>query len=377
MIIECPACTSRYRIREDKLPDAGGNIKCPNCAHVFFVAREGISGMNPAATAEAAGPRIHDSNSTSGPRPVAAAPAAATPAATVDEGPKRWKLRNAVGLIYDFQSTEQLRTWLGTRESHDGMQVSSNGGSSWTPLPEAPELSDVPVAGPKVGQPRQQPRSAGPTKDAAAKMREEAQARLAAKRRQVDSDSDSGSFNFHAIKPPPTQQQQQTTRIITGLALVILPLVAAVALHTSGVIDLGNLGSIFSSNNDIPQYIPPPERENDREIPRQELTTEEAVNRLMTLAAAAQSRNEPTAAIEHLEQAASLIPQDDELHCLLVPLYTAEGRADDAAASERRCAGEGSGEEPAEGSAAAPPAGSGDTPDAAEGIPTEGSGSAP
>ncbi len=41
MIIECPSCVSRYRIKEDKLPDGGGNIKCPNCAHVFFVTKGG------------------------------------------------------------------------------------------------------------------------------------------------------------------------------------------------------------------------------------------------------------------------------------------------------------------------------------------------
>ncbi|MCA9563255.1 MAG: zinc-ribbon domain-containing protein, partial [Myxococcales bacterium] len=35
MIVECPECTSRYRVREEKLPAGGGNIQCPGCGAVF------------------------------------------------------------------------------------------------------------------------------------------------------------------------------------------------------------------------------------------------------------------------------------------------------------------------------------------------------
>ena len=44
MIIECPSCQARYRIREEKLPAEGGGIKCPNCANVFVVTPDGKIG---------------------------------------------------------------------------------------------------------------------------------------------------------------------------------------------------------------------------------------------------------------------------------------------------------------------------------------------
>lgn len=37
MIVQCPACNSRYRIREANIPSSGGKIRCPSCAHSFVV----------------------------------------------------------------------------------------------------------------------------------------------------------------------------------------------------------------------------------------------------------------------------------------------------------------------------------------------------
>lgn len=40
MIVSCPQCSSRYRIRDDKIQGTGARITCPGCTHRFVVYRE-------------------------------------------------------------------------------------------------------------------------------------------------------------------------------------------------------------------------------------------------------------------------------------------------------------------------------------------------
>lgn len=40
MIVSCPSCSSRYRIRDDKVKGRGARITCPSCQHKFIVHRE-------------------------------------------------------------------------------------------------------------------------------------------------------------------------------------------------------------------------------------------------------------------------------------------------------------------------------------------------
>lgn len=37
MIVQCPSCSSRYRVNSANIPSSGGKIKCPSCAHAFVV----------------------------------------------------------------------------------------------------------------------------------------------------------------------------------------------------------------------------------------------------------------------------------------------------------------------------------------------------
>lgn len=37
MIVQCPSCASRYRIRDANIPASGGKIRCPSCSHSFVV----------------------------------------------------------------------------------------------------------------------------------------------------------------------------------------------------------------------------------------------------------------------------------------------------------------------------------------------------
>ncbi|HMV67667.1 MAG TPA: zinc-ribbon domain-containing protein, partial [Myxococcota bacterium] len=39
MIISCPACSSRYRVADEKIQGRGARITCPTCKHKFAVYR--------------------------------------------------------------------------------------------------------------------------------------------------------------------------------------------------------------------------------------------------------------------------------------------------------------------------------------------------
>lgn len=375
MIIECPACTSRYRIREDKLPEAGGNIKCPNCAHIFFVPRES------SVSQSAAVPVVPDVADTAAGHPGPTESAAATAVAT----DRRWKLKNPVGLIYDFQDTEQLRAWLKSRDTFDGFNVSDDGGSSWRPVEGFEELADVTPTGkapigPQAAMPigGSAPAAARPTQGSgenfpatAEQMRDAAQARLRQARRQR-APTESGIVNkpppriFQALKPADTPEAKQASKILLAVALVVLPLVAGIGLHAAGVIDLNNLGRGLRA----PDYVPPVYRVDidEEEEAEPEMTVEEGVRVLMNRAAAAQSRGELDLAAQTIEQATELDPADLELWCLLEPLYRELGREADVEAAAERCA-------EARAAEAAENAPEGDAP--AEAAPAEGSGDAP
>jgi predicted Zn finger-like uncharacterized protein len=37
MIVTCPSCSTRYRVRDDKIQGKGARISCPKCGHRFVV----------------------------------------------------------------------------------------------------------------------------------------------------------------------------------------------------------------------------------------------------------------------------------------------------------------------------------------------------
>lgn len=40
MIVQCPQCSSKYRVKDEKIPEGGGRITCPSCEHRFVVQRD-------------------------------------------------------------------------------------------------------------------------------------------------------------------------------------------------------------------------------------------------------------------------------------------------------------------------------------------------
>lgn len=69
MIVQCPECESRYRVKDGKVPDSGGKISCPKCAHQFVVYPDDDSDEASAETSSASSrgandPRPSTSNDT-------------------------------------------------------------------------------------------------------------------------------------------------------------------------------------------------------------------------------------------------------------------------------------------------------------------------
>lgn len=371
MIIECPACNSRYRIREDKLPTEGGNIKCPNCAHVFFVNRPG--GADPTAT-QAGRPAAPEQD--------AAATAESTDAVLEASGDapavERWKLRNSVGLVYDFPSVEQLRKWLAARDTFDGLTVSSDAGATWTEVENAAALEGVKPTGrkPVASMPSTATRTGsfqtpnrGPSGSfsiaTADDMRREAKARVEAKRSKRPEPgpvSETESKRFELVKPPSNAQEERASKVLLILALLILPVVAAIALHAAGVIDLADYGIL--PDTDPPAIAAPAvEADDEQDAPAQrvELSAEQQHSMLVTQASNAIARGDSGQAIEYLEAAVGMDDSARELHCQLAALYEEVQRTADAESARARCNGEDAAEAPQEGSGvpAAPADGSG------------------
>lgn len=59
MIVQCPACSSRYRVNASNIPSTGGKIRCPSCQHAFVVYPEA------AAAPAAPTPSSYDEDKTS------------------------------------------------------------------------------------------------------------------------------------------------------------------------------------------------------------------------------------------------------------------------------------------------------------------------
>lgn len=397
MIIECPSCQSRYRIREEKLPKSGGNIKCPNCAHVFFVSPDG--GAAPASTPEPAPapapaapapPPTPEPPTADAAPPAAAAFAAAASPPPVVESPAAptttaWKLRNAVGLVYDFTDIDQLRKWLAARESLDGLQASRDGGDSWQALDTFDELSTVKATGRKTvmgmaaltaasggkslsealaAAEEAERKAAASSVPSAESMRERAQARLEQARKARSTGKmakQQPPSSFDMVKAP--EPETRGTKLIGMLALIVLPLLAIAVLQMAGIVDLR---SALTPTPPEPEYEPPLPTTNpidsnpivqDRPAqvapdPTDNLSPEEReLRRVLAEAAAAYERGEIPIAIGSLERAAYLDPENLDLHCQIADLYDEIEQDREARQARERCnpgapPSEGSGESP-------------------------------
>lgn len=185
----CPSCSTSYKVADEKVPDAGAQIKCPKCNMLFVVKRSPEAPRAPQGPApQAPGPAT--------PQPATPAPSPheqstplhaitgespapqETPAAADKAEPARqargvsairaqsgvkaqapsatstpmmdaYRVRTQKGLTYDFSTREAMIRWLRERNDLTGCEASEPGGG-WQEAHvfiEAVPLGDVAEAG--------------------------------------------------------------------------------------------------------------------------------------------------------------------------------------------------------------------------------------
>jgi len=149
----CPSCSTSYKVADEKVPEAGAQIKCPKCQTLFVVHRlpeapEPASPPAPAVKHEQSTP-MHALTGESPPPSTQdaleakpAAKARGVSAIRAQSGVKAqasltdaYRVRTQKGLTYDFSTREAMVRWLREREDLTGCEASEPGGD-WHPAHE-------------------------------------------------------------------------------------------------------------------------------------------------------------------------------------------------------------------------------------------------
>lgn len=277
--------------------------------------------------------------------------------ADVDAAGGKWRVKNAIGLHFDFPNLESLRTWLGNRDAHDGIQLTQDNGKTWGSVADFAALRDV---RPRViNRPTREmtaiegpPAAAVDTKKVTA-----APSRMTGKRAAARSVPTSGkgpgrsSATSSRDKDFPVAAKSSTRRGILGLVVLILLVLGLVAAHLAGVIALPWIQAPAPAQTaaETEPRTPSPsptaaavaaaEEEAAERVPVEEdVSLETAATELIMRAQRRVEAEDVEGAIATLEQARAIAPNLAEIHCQLAPLYaTLETGAPQAAEAQERC----------------------------------------
>lgn len=166
MIVSCEHCGARYKLDPARITGRGVRITCPRCKQAFVVysGQAGAPEDEPIETASAdsssgpaARPAAPPPAATPPPPPTkaASAPAAPAPAAAAPARPRgdvgeldfasvgiqAWKVKVAIGLVYDFSDYKTLARYIKDGRVGEGDQISHDG-KNWTVLGQIPNLEE-------------------------------------------------------------------------------------------------------------------------------------------------------------------------------------------------------------------------------------------
>jgi predicted Zn finger-like uncharacterized protein len=172
MIVTCPSCSSRYQLKKERLPSKSGHIKCPKCSHLFRVLIEAepedntddqisepkavpqkTTPLPPAITSTVPADKEEKKNAAPGTDVIKSRPGNLTDTPvkrTPSTGPA-WKIKNTVGLIYDFQDLDSLVQWLSNRDKTDDLLISPDGAEPWLPI-KSVEVVNIALAAVKASE---------------------------------------------------------------------------------------------------------------------------------------------------------------------------------------------------------------------------------
>ncbi len=145
MIVTCEHCGARYKLDPARITGRGVRITCPRCKNVFAVYRQPDEAGAPEDPAEAAAAPPDPAQSV--PQPAAARQPAATDRPDVSEldfasvGIQAWKVKVAIGLVYDFSDYKTLARYIKDGRVGEGDRISHDG-KTWTVLGEIPDLEE-------------------------------------------------------------------------------------------------------------------------------------------------------------------------------------------------------------------------------------------
>jgi predicted Zn finger-like uncharacterized protein len=154
----CPSCSTSYKVADEKVPDAGAQIKCPKCNTLFVVRRPPTVQVPPPPAHEQSTP-LQDL--TGRPPPPPAPEAKPPPAEAEKPEPARkargmsairaqsgvklqdtFRVRTHKGLTYDFPAREAMIRWLRERDDLTGCEASAPG-EEWRPAHELIEAAPL------------------------------------------------------------------------------------------------------------------------------------------------------------------------------------------------------------------------------------------
>jgi predicted Zn finger-like uncharacterized protein len=120
MVVTCDHCGARYRLPEDRIEGRGARITCPRCQHVFVVYRQEEGDVATKAVDDEPIPDVHDLNFKS-------------------VGILGWKVKVAIGLVYDFSDYKTLRKYLNEGRVTHRDNLSHNG-TDWVEISSITDL---------------------------------------------------------------------------------------------------------------------------------------------------------------------------------------------------------------------------------------------
>ena len=174
MIVTCENCEARYKLDPGRITGRGVRITCPRCKHVFVVYKQADEAATPDPGAAEPTPSTRAEEPTSPapratppppspsfsappqptpsfsapPQPTPAAPPAASgPRPDISEldftavGIQAWKVKVAIGLVYDFSDYKTLARYIKDGRVSSGDKISHDG-KSWTVLGDIDDLEE-------------------------------------------------------------------------------------------------------------------------------------------------------------------------------------------------------------------------------------------
>lgn len=382
MIVQCPECSSQYRVADEDVPESGGKIECSTCNNVFLVHPDGSS--TPARALEkrdtAEGPVADPFGSAGG----GDSPDDEVPATGADDAPELaaksgreeessgeprtetspqtaaggvegvpagydgpWKVKSA-GLTYEFPDTEALNDWRSDRTQSADYQVSADGSHFFAPakIPQLDEDAFGGGSGPR--EPARAPNSAGESAVESPSSTETSGPAEASVEsiESVEAPDPSGAgstgerISRDSFELP--SEKEKWNSVLYGILAVLLLIAGGIALQIAGVVELRRIVPGASSppaeksaDEEAESESPLPETPGADLLPA-DTSEEELANRSIRDARDALEKNRYKTAMKRLETAELYAPERAEVYELMARTHDQLGQPEPAARARER-----------------------------------------